>query len=480
MNRCSNCGKLVPAGVMSCQNCGMPLTVHSEGAIPGMKMGQQSELPAWLESLRANERPGSASGGGQGGQAFSTADLVDDGALPGWMRSDNAEMENTSGQYPAWRPASTPAPTTDDQPVFSRGFEARSLIDEQSLPSWMQGGQDNSQQVAQRNIPAQSLVQPDSLPDWMKNLQQPSQPMPPVPTQPPYAAPAPGPRPPQAAPQPAPASFFDNTPAAPPDMGQSSRMAASSLLDMNALPTWMREGEQSSASSAPAYQAPQGFQPAGPMPVQGGPGAFERGMAASSLIDTNALPDWMRNADSQPGAMSGQGSGRVGGVGGVMPGGPMRAENMRVPSRPRGEVSPQEQSEIAANVFSSMLGVAASTPSFQPQPQENLFGSQAGLPQPGLPGQAGMSASMPPFAGSVPGMQPGMGGTGNTGGLSSMQSGYAGNMGGYALGMQAPANAMSMPGVPGNLGMSSNEKPARPPKAKKGFFDAIRDFFFNK
>src|SRR5437660_1289709 len=136
---------------MSCQNCGMPLSAaHRGGATPGTSTGQQSELPAWLESLRANERPGSPGGGAQ---AFSTADLVDDGALPGWMRSDNAEVDNTSGQYPAWRSASTPAPTTDDQPAVSRGFEARSLIDEQSLPSWMQGGQDNSQPAAQRNIP---------------------------------------------------------------------------------------------------------------------------------------------------------------------------------------------------------------------------------------------------------------------------------------------------------------------------------------
>jgi hypothetical protein len=40
---------------------------------------------------------------------------------------------------------------------------------------------------------------------------------------------------------------------------------------------------------------------------------------------------------------------------------------MRVPSRPRGEVNQTETSELAANVFASMLGVASSTPNFPGQ-----------------------------------------------------------------------------------------------------------------
>ncbi len=77
---CNRCGKQVPAGMARCQNCGMALASVANNSINSQEQG---ELPAWLESLRAIERPGVPAGGQPN---FSTADLIDDDDLPGWMR----------------------------------------------------------------------------------------------------------------------------------------------------------------------------------------------------------------------------------------------------------------------------------------------------------------------------------------------------------------------------------------------------------
>src|SRR5579863_4987224 len=98
---CNRCGKQVPAGLARCQNCGMSL---SSVANKNMGAQEQDELPTWLESLRANERPAAPAGGQPG---FSTADLIDDNDLPGWMRAQQAREpgEGDSGKHRAIRPA---------------------------------------------------------------------------------------------------------------------------------------------------------------------------------------------------------------------------------------------------------------------------------------------------------------------------------------------------------------------------------------
>src|SRR5205085_5632682 len=110
-------------------------------------------------------------------------------------------------------------------------------------------------------------------------------------------------------------------------------------------------------------------------------------LAAASLIDMNALPDWLRAPERPANA------GNMGNVGnqGVRfnpfaPPQAPRGENMRVPSRPRGEMAPHEQSEVAANVFSSMLGVASTAPSFSSQPPGQALGFPEGQSsQPSMP-----------------------------------------------------------------------------------------------
>ena len=87
--------------------------------------------------------------------------------MPGWLQPGNADAGITpSGQQPALRPSSMPAPTTDGIILANGSMSAQSLIDEQSLPSWMQ-----EQAGAQQGITASSLVQPDALPPWLRNAE---------------------------------------------------------------------------------------------------------------------------------------------------------------------------------------------------------------------------------------------------------------------------------------------------------------------
>ena len=153
MITCNHCRKPTLAGMAHCQNCGWPLTTTiGDGNVPEMAAPEQPELPAWLETLRS----GGSATGNTGSSNFSAADLVDEGMLPGWMRPGREEnADNTpSGSHPARRPASMPAPNTDNAFTPTRGMPANSLIDEQSLPSWIQGQQEGSPSAGQQGISA--------------------------------------------------------------------------------------------------------------------------------------------------------------------------------------------------------------------------------------------------------------------------------------------------------------------------------------
>ena len=165
MITCSRCGKVVPGGLSNCQYCGMPVTSRNEfGGSPGNVGSEQPELPAWLQSLRAGTQPTYSTGTPTN---FSGGNLIEEGALPGWLQSGDADAGITpSGQQPALRPSSMPAPTTDGVILAKGSMSAQSLIDEQSLPSWMQ-----EQANAQQGIAASSLVQPDALPPWLRNAE---------------------------------------------------------------------------------------------------------------------------------------------------------------------------------------------------------------------------------------------------------------------------------------------------------------------
>jgi hypothetical protein len=333
------------AGLENCQRCGMPLySMHQKEMEPHKDIHGQTELPTWLESLRVDERSNPPV---SDQSHFSMSDLINEGALPSWMRQENAEMieKGNSGMFPAWRPASMTAPQTDEANLPPEGFPARLLIDEESLPSWLQSttGPLPVTPESQKNFSAANLIQPDDLPDWLKSVQQSSQSF--VPqnnawgdAQPPATQIHPN----SITPNPA----YNSSPLPPQSFqDESSGLHASSLFDTNSLPPWLREGDQRQAyGSSQSGQAP----------------TANSGLTGSSLIDENAIPGWLRSFDHQQQTNVQSMGNMLSHPSGAAP----RIENARVPSRPRGEIAPQEQSEVAANVFSSVLGVSSSAPYF--------------------------------------------------------------------------------------------------------------------
>lgn len=474
MNTCNRCGKQVPAGLARCQNCGLPVS-----SVANNRMGaqEQSELPTWLESLRANERPGVPAGGPQ---SFSTADLIDDDDLPGWMRAEQAQDrgESDSNKHPAVRPASMSAPNTDAGMMQAGGFSASDLIDPVSLPSWMNPNQQSANPaIAKRanEVPplfsANDLVDRKSLPTWMSSGQA-NQSVPPLNQATWQGNPAPAAPLNQATWQGSPAPAAPVPPRSV-DNGQQSGLSASSLLDVNALPVWLRDGQQAQGYGNPAGQ--QG-QPVG------------NNMAAGSLIDMNALPPWLRVADGQP-----QGPMAERNVAPLSYGMSPRVEVARVPSRPRAEMMPPEQSEVAANVFSSMLGVASNTPYYATPPASGQQGFQGTHAQPSgslytaQPVYPLVSPSIynneqgapSDFAGSpTQSPQPSAQGT--------MPGGYAGSN--QYANQNAPNpyaaysgtnQAQQMPQQPGAFnggqGVQMSQSSAKP--GKRSFFDTIREWF---
>ncbi len=551
MITCNRCGSMSPASAVSCQNCGAPLSNNAEFGVSSSRgFQEQSGLPAWLESLRAGERPSAPI---DNPSSFSTADLIEEGSLPSWMLSGRPETKDTSLSSPhlPLRSSSIPGPNTDD----SKGINAQSLIDEQSLPSWMHENKQPTSPIP-GGLAASSLVQQDFMPDWMKSLQQRSpvsdafpssaQPMSSpssaFPVQP-RQAPIPE-RTNEVAPRPAhgfSASDLVDKQSLPSWMTQQEgkgsattqpaageTLSSSSLVDVDALPPWLRESNQQGQKSGglpPVQSYPwQSAQP--PMQAEAGPqlsfgqsmppampqgspvwqpsqmpatpatnNAQGGGMSASSFIDPNALPQRLRSGaeqTNQPGSampfqqpLSNQRSGyNV----------PPRVENVRVPSRPRGEINPNESNEAAANVFASMLGVASTSPNFSGAPPAQGYGMQGRPPGQGGPASPMQNPSpMGNMAGQGVGVDPGFN---NSRGMQGPppQGGFNGGMyqtgnlgqGNYPAGnpfsgaLQYPAGNPGIPSTPngtGSLGMEAGGQRASTKPAKKGWFDMIRDWF---
>ena len=501
MITCSRCGAGVPAGLASCQKCGAPID-----GISRKGNQDQSALPAWLETLRADRRPAPASSS----SPFPAMNMPDEDAAPDWMRSGLLEGGDgmPSSSFPAPRPASTPAPNTDGV-YMQANMSANSLIDEQSLPSWLREAQGTGPRTPQDNIAASSLIQQESLPNWMRTMptaSTPPQPAPSAPFQPsqPVANMPQGPIAgsdlidPQALPP-----WMTNQPGSgAPAPGE--RFSASSLLDASALPPWMRDaGQQQPPARPPSFppnppvqpaqagmmpQGPafNGLPPAGPaMPGQNmyaQPPQPNSGLAANSLIDMNALPDWLRSAEGQqryPYAPQ-----QPGMPAGPTPfSGPGRTENMRVPSRPRSDmgIGPQEDSAVAANVFSSVLGVASAVPFFPAAAQGQISTPPQAMngtaPAPFVQGMQPPQGISSPMQGNAPGQ--GMGAYP----AYPMSPSYGqppapGYQGGTSANM-APGGTLSFPGTgpemqPESLAMREPTKPAKP--ARRSIFDALRDW----
>ncbi|HZO70731.1 MAG TPA: hypothetical protein VFB60_00935 [Ktedonobacteraceae bacterium] len=496
MITCNHCGNAVPDGVKNCQKCGWPLK-EDGGSSPRPKAQEQPALPPWLESLRAGERPSVPTNNA----SFSTADLIDEGALPGWMRSERPGTSDATG--PNAQLNSSAHPVQESGAVQKSGLLAQSLIDERSLPSWMREGKSSEAPVKQpsaqedKNIPASSLVQPEAMPEWMKSLQPqspPSRSAPPAPTVPPSQQPV---RTAEPAPPSArgfsPRELIDEsalpswmTPqngtqgaaspnnvrvAGPEQQGRSGGLSGSSLLDVSALPPWLREGERGpsgGADSPPAQSST--WQPPAQTPPTGA-----QGVPGSSFLDMNALPEWLRSA-AEPGGAANHNSQGPGAYAG-----PPRVENIRVPSRPRHEMSPSESSEVAANVFASMLGVAPATPQFPAAPPNPAY-----MPQ-GMPPMGAMPGATPEPVPGTPPRPAGMPPQGYNPASMGYGGGYpGGNQGGYpaAGGPQYQAGMPGMPpGAPASPPPYMPSTPAvageqRVNKPKRGLVEALRDLLF--
>jgi hypothetical protein len=248
------------------------------------------------------------------------------------------------------------------------------------------------------------------------------------------------------------------------------------------------QGQAQRGNIAPQAQQwqQQGYTPSPPLagsPVNqiAGNNAAQNNLSAASFVDRNTLPEWLRAEAEQrqpsPPSNIPQPTPRSGPY--VVP--PRGGENVRVPNRPRGEMGPPESSEVAANVFASMLGVASNAPPFPSQVQGMPGGQrppQQGM-QPGMPPmqygpQGQMHGAFPPGAGQpMPqGSPPG-----------AYNPGYAGNFQpnapmGMSSAMQRPQgqpNGMGMPSTgPGMAGeQRGNAKPV-----KRNLFEAIRNWLF--
>ena len=460
----------MPEVLASCEYCGTPVPgveTNGPGGNGNMNAPKQPELPAWLETLRGSERPSSSP---SGASPYAAADFVDENALPSWMRPDIPDNAQ-SGKFPAVRPAARPAPNTEGNNASFASMSAHSLIDEQSLPSWMQEAH-AAPAVGQENIVAASLVQPEAVPDWMKAMPQPpaspQTPSAPVyqPATPPFAGPVqsspfpPSAIPPQGLtgsdlidPQALPSwmsAQSHNAPGAANGAQGQMGMSAGSLIDKSALPSWLREGsQQAQPNSAPAL--PSAFAPSPAQAAQPAPG---NSISASSFIDVDALPDWLRPTEDQ---RNGRGMEQVRpGLSG--PGVPGRAENMqnmRVPSRPRGDMPSIEESAVAANVFASMLGVASTTPNMPGQQQGPQGGAMPPRQQSPQPASFPQPMAPPPSQGN---------GSGSNWNMSGLPEGLnAAN-----LPPLAPPPGYTIP-TPQSIGVAQNAMPPRSPQPSPGY-----------
>jgi hypothetical protein len=543
--KCSRCGNMNTTGALHCQSCGNALSsMDTSGNDSNMTSQEQSALPAWLESLRVGDR---TSRPAANSPKLSTTDLVEEGSLPSWMHAQRDETQNVTGaNLPVpLRSSSVPAPSTDGV-ASARSFAAQSLIDEQSLPPWMQGGEGSTSLPPESGISAAKLVDKDSMPDWMKSL----------PQQPPVVA-SPG-QPEQTAsteravkkveqPSPSPDSGFaaqdlvdqqslpawmtqlghqdpatfagreqlmqsgslsnsavneraqpiqpgqkefaaqdlvdqqslptwmipqSSQYAAAPTNGEQERqpsqpgasLPASSLLDMDALPSWLPERSQAQAVSPTYSQPPTSMDSSSPpWPVQepamqGYAADFssirDGHLEASSVIDKDALPEWLHSSSGQPSASEALSQSHS-----APYVGPPRVENVRVPNRPRGEINSSETSEMAASVFASMLGVASSAPNF-PAPTGASYQQQPGqlsyIEQMSLSGVSGM-AGMPSQAGMSSVGMSNWGGASMAGGPGAQSmTGTGGRLGAQSMvGVAGGPGAQSMAGVAGGPGAQS-------------------------
>ena len=357
-------------------------TGSASGVFSAAELVDTQSLPTWLKKeegaappKKGQPTPDSGPAGSASG-VFSAAELVDTQSLPAWMRTDGSEASGPAGSasgvfsaaelvdtkaLPAWlktedqtAPPPTTASTTQDNgdwkgnsskiaaiptgfnPQRSGVFSAAELVDGESLPAWLKGAvaDPGASQAGQSN----AEQQPGGQMSAAELVDTQSLPAWMRETGPGMAlsgiaGPAANPR-----------SGALRPPAEPVNMtsSQTGGFSAASLVDPEALPEWLRAAQGSETHGPSQHGSGQlTGQPLGQaMPgLEGDLG----GLAGASLIDPAQIPDWMRNPTSLQ-RDTGQEDG----------------PHARVPRRPHLSTEPNRApSQAAADVFSSVLGPTA-------------------------------------------------------------------------------------------------------------------------
>lgn len=278
-----------PSGALG--SAGIPPAAPREG-VSLSEMISEENLPEWLRG--AADAPGGAPGGATSHAAYppyQPGRQGQPGQPPQW-NAPRSPAYPASGFGPSGYPGHAPDPratgnmaTASAQPLYPQSgapsVSAGQFVDESALPDWLRqvGGADAPRQPAQNAPypPDQGYAQPGYGQGY-----------------PPSAQPAP--QPPSAGQAPQPSAAFPSLdqasygptsagrPAGAPYGGDQGGMAAQSLLDPQALPSWL--GGPNGA--APQFGAARGDEAASGR-------AASMGMQAGSLVDENALPQWLRN-----------------------------------------------------------------------------------------------------------------------------------------------------------------------------------------
>jgi hypothetical protein len=250
----------------------------------------EASLPEWLRKIEADGPPAPfqtsllpTTGGlpaGATSDIFSAAELIDTQALPAWLKS-GPEPNSTPGTTPA------PAAPVASAPASSLGsssevFSAAELVDTQMLPSWLKSAGEASGSSDPASVPPEGaalegasgafspaeLIDTQALPAWLK-----------------------------AEGTSAEGEQTANYAGSPEDVGaDSGTFSPAELIDTQALPAWLK---QEGAAPAPATSAADG-RSEGVSKLSPLPAGFAKqqtgSFAAAELVDTQALPAWLKGA----------------------------------------------------------------------------------------------------------------------------------------------------------------------------------------
>ncbi len=268
-----------PTGNMATPSVSYPYPAPPSGS-PGASASSlldESALPDWLRQSGAN-----GANGQQGGATPPQPQPIQPVQSPQGMATGYSDAQGQ--MFPQPEPSSAfprldqraygqQAPQPDHQMGMGGGIAAQSLLDQRALPGWL-GGEgaapytpQQSERVAGMGMPANSLVDEHALPQWLRNE---------------------------------PATPSQRVPAVQP--GVVSQWITGSRDEP--LPTWLNQvySDAPPASSAAFIPAQPFARPAGTPAYAQSPesAAQPLGMTARQFVEESALPEWLRAQGATP------------------------------------------------------------------------------------------------------------------------------------------------------------------------------------